>query len=522
MLGNTREEIESLRPLEDNGVLFSLATFLGYHKFDPRPYPALMAVLEREGVERPPPAIPPFLCPPPQQNSIAVLPFVNMSSDPEQEYFSDGISEEILNSLVKLKDLKVAGRTSSFAFKGKNADLRSIGDTLGVNHLLEGSVRKSRKQVRITAQLVQASDGFHLWSETYTRELDDIFAVQDEISQAIVEALKVTLSGDEQENLTRRSTDNVAAYNKYLQGRALWHQRGLPSLTAAIEALREAVRLDPGFSDAWAALADALILMPEYGAPEVHEYVALTREANLRAVEIDPDSAHALTTRAYMKFMHEYDYVGAREDFLRAIELEPTYPTAIQWYGEFLASQGDVEGALAQFRKAAELDPLAPIMWHVAGLVSAQNGQFEDALGYYRRVLEISPSFASTHGNLARTYARMGKYDLARQSLDRQQELTGQKKRVNPSYIDAMENPLLKAEVLEDMANHPEIFVDSAAFNAYTYMLLDEPELALESLQKGLEAGDAYATHAGWASVYDDLRDDPRFQAHLAKINMWP
>jgi len=522
MLGNTREEIEVLRPLEDNGVLFSLAAFLGYHKFDPRPYPALMAVLEREGVKRPPPAIPPFRCPPPQQTSIAVLPFVNMSSDPEQEYFSDGISEEILNSLVKLKDLKVAGRTSSFAFKGKDTDLRTIGDALGVNHILEGSVRKSGNQVRITAQLIQADDGFHLWSETYTRELNDIFAVQDEISQAIVEALEVTLSGAEQQNLTRRSTDNVAAYNKYLQGRALWHQRGLSGLTAAIESLREAVTLDPGFSDAWAALADALILMPEYGAPEVHAYVALARDANFRAVEIDPESAHALTTRAYMKFMHDYDYDGAREDFLRAIELEPTYPTAQQWYGEFLASQGDVEGALAQFRKAAEMDPLAPVMLHVAGMVSAHNDRFEEAFGYYRRVLEIAPNFVSTHGNLARTYARMGEYDLARKSFDRNLELDGLERVVKYTVIDAMENPLLKAEVLEDMASMPDIYVDGAIHNAYDYMLLGEPELALKSLQEGLEAGDPYATFAGWTSVYDDLRGDPRFQAHLAKINMWP
>lgn len=398
----------------------------------------------------------------------------------------------------------------------------SIGNALGVNHILEGSVRKSGNQVRITAQLIQADDGFHLWSETYTRELNDIFAVQDEISQAIVDALEITLSGAEQEELTRRSTNNTAAYNKYLQGRALWHQRGLASLTAAIDSLREAVTLDPGFSDAWAALADTLVLMPEYGAPEVREYLALARDANFRAVEIAPDSAHALTTRAYMKFMHDYDYAGAREDFLRAIELEPTYPTAQQWYGEFLASQGDVEGALAQFRKAAEMDPLAPVMWHVAGMVSSQNDRLEEALGYYRHVLEIAPNFASTHGTLARTYSRMGKYELARQSLDRSLELTGQESVVKYTVIDAMENPLLKAEVLEDMASKPDIYVDGALYNAYDYMLLGESELALESLQKGLEAGDPYATFAGWSSVYDDLRDDPEFQAHLAKINMWP
>jgi TolB-like protein len=522
MLGNTREEIESLRPLEDSGVLYSLASFLGYHKFDPRPYPALMAVLEREGVERPPPAIPPFRCPPPQQTSIAVLPFVNMSSDPEQEYFSDGISEEILNSLVKLEDLKVAGRTSSFSFKGKNSDLRSIASALDVNHILEGSVRKSGNQVRITAQLIKADDGFHMWSETYTRELDDIFAVQDEISQAIVESLEITLSGAEEETLTSRSTDNIEAYNKYLQGRALWHRRGLSALTAAIKPLREAVALDPGFADAWNALADALVLMPEYGSGETHEYVAMAREANSHAVELNPESAPALTTRAYIKFMHDYDYDGAREDFLRALEVQATYPTAQQWYGEFLVSQGDVDGAMAQFRKAAELDPLAPIMWHVSGFVTSLAGRTEESIPYYERALEISPNLESTHRNLSRVYAQLGKYDLARQFRDRNLELLGRKKTEAYDFIDAMENPQLKPEVLEFMANNPDIHFDGASYAAYDYMLLGEPELALQSLQKGLEEGDPYATFAGWVAIYDGLRDDPRFQAHLEKINMWP
>ena len=220
--------------------------------------------------------------------------------------------------------------------------------------------------------------------------------------------------------------------------------------------------------------------------------------------------------------MYEYDYDGAREDFLRAIELEPTYPTARQWYGEFLATQRDVEAALEQFRKGAELDPLAPVIWHVAGWTSAQNDRLEEAIGYYRRVLEISPNFETTHGNLARAYSRLGEYDLARQYFDRRLELSGQERSVRYTVIDAMENPLLKAEVLEDMASKPDIYADGALFNAYDYMLLGEMDLALESLQKGLENGDPYATAAGWASIYDALRDDPRFQAHLAKINMWP
>jgi TolB-like protein/two-component SAPR family response regulator len=523
MLGNRHEEAESLRTLENTGVPYSLATFLNYHKFDPTPFPSIMAILEREGIDRPPPAVPPFRCPPPEENSIAVLPFVNMSSDPEQEYFSDGISEEILNALVKLDDLKVAGRTSSFAFKDKQEDLRAIGDALGVSHILEGSVRKSGDQVRITAQLIQVADGFHLWSETYTRELNDIFAVQDEISQAIVEQLEVALSDQERQDLARRMTENTEAYTKYLQGRQLWHQRGGTGLQAATEALREAVEMDPQFAEAWAALADAYVLLPEYVEPDVQKFIPLARDAVNRALELRPNMAQALTTRAYIRAMHDYDWDNAERDYLKAIELEPTYPTAHQWYGEMLTVTRDYEGAMNSLRRASDLDPLAPVMWHVKGWIALNNEKPEEALGYYQRALEIFPGFETTWAVLPRVYMQLGDFDQARQSWRRFMELTGIQLENPYFFINAVEDPTRRPVVLEFMANATsEQWTNGAINKAYDYMLLDEPELAMDSMEEGLEYGDPFAVYANMIYLYDELRDNPRFQAHLAKMNLWP
>jgi TolB-like protein len=204
-----------------------------------------------------------------QKQSVAVLPFINMSDDPENEYFSDGISEELLNVLVRVEGLRVPSRTSSFTFKGSNKKVTEIGRDLKVDHILEGSVRKANDRIRVTAQLIDVKTDTHLWSETYTRRVDDIFAVQDEIAQAIVDALKITLTGADRKTLTRRSTNNVEAYNKYLLGRHMWNQRSPESLLASTKPLREAVELDSEYDQAWAALADAYALIPEYGSGSI-------------------------------------------------------------------------------------------------------------------------------------------------------------------------------------------------------------------------------------------------------------
>ena len=230
LLGREREASEVLQPYTDSGVPYQIASLLDYEQFDPTPFPAVMAVLEREGINRPPPVEIPFKCPPPEQVSIAVLPFVNMSADAENEFFSDGISEEILNVLARIPDLKVAARTSAFAYKGSNSSISHIADELGVNHILEGSVRKSGNQVRVTAQLIKADDGFHLWSENYDRELTNIFVIQDEIAGSIADALKVSLELESGTAGNLTGTRSIEAYEHYLKGMSLWHLRTVASL----------------------------------------------------------------------------------------------------------------------------------------------------------------------------------------------------------------------------------------------------------------------------------------------------
>ena len=350
----------------------------------------------------------------PNEKSVAVLPFINMSDDAQNEYFSDGISEELLNVLVRVKGLRVPSRTSSFTFKGSTKKLAEIGAELQVDHILEGSVRKSGDRIRVTAQLIEVSTDTHLWSETYTRQLDDIFAMQDEIALAIVSALKVTLTGEDQPSIHIRATASVDAYNKYLLGRHLWNQRSPESLLAATKPLNDAVAMDANYGQAWAALADAYVLIPEYGAGSVDQYIPLAHEAIERALAINPESARALTTSAYVKFIYDYDFEGAHADIEKAIRIDPGYATAHQWYGELLAVEGQFDAALDQLRLARIADPLAVIMPHVMGWILSFSNRTDEAYAYYEQALEIDPHFSPTIGNLMTLNMVTGRYDQAR------------------------------------------------------------------------------------------------------------
>jgi TolB-like protein len=242
-----------------------------------------------------------------------------MSDDEANEYFSDGISEELLNVLAHIKSLRVPSRTSSFTFKNSDKKLSEIGRELGVDHILEGSVRRADDRIRVTAQLIDVKTDTHLWSETYTRQLDDIFEVQDEIARAIVDALQIALSGADRQSLTTHSTSNIQAYNKYLLGRYLWNQRGGhrsgESLLSAVDAFREAVVMDPEYDQAWAALADTYVVIPEYSVGTVEEFIPLAREATNKALSINPDSAKALTVSGYINAVYDFDWTAANSNF---------------------------------------------------------------------------------------------------------------------------------------------------------------------------------------------------------------
>jgi len=291
------------------------------------------------------------------EKSIAVLPFVDMSPDGDQAYFADGISEEILNVLVKTHSLKVAGRTSSFQFRGRNEDLRTIGDQLGVEHILEGSIRKANNRVRITAQLVKASDGFHLWSETYDRELTDIFAIQDEIARAITDAMAIELELEEgQQSLASVSTGNMEAYDRYLEAKGLIARR--LDFPRAISLLNEAIELDPDFAAGWAANAQAHTLSIYYRTVDRVEFKNIAESMAKRALEIDPDlsTAHSVLGDVYRD---RHEWAKGRESYLRALALNPDDAEANEQYAQMLWRISYFDEALKYSSRAIDLDPLS-------------------------------------------------------------------------------------------------------------------------------------------------------------------
>jgi TolB-like protein/Tfp pilus assembly protein PilF len=291
--------------------------------------------------------------------SIAVLPFLSLSADPENEIFADGMCEEIISSLAQIKNLHVTARTSSFSFKGKHVDLRVIGEQLNVRTVLEGSVRKSGNRVRITAQLVSAADGYHLWSETYDREMKDVFAIQEEIAKSIAKRLEVTLDS-EQQPLFRAGTDNLEAFKFYMQGRSLFFQRGV-RLFAAVERFKKAVASDPNYAIAWAGLADSYNSIGFYGLVKPEECLPQAKKAALRAIALDALLSEAHSPLAVSLLQYEWDRSGAEREFLRALELKPQNSLARSWYGLFYLqwAVGRFEEGLAQLEQAVQIDPLS-------------------------------------------------------------------------------------------------------------------------------------------------------------------
>jgi serine/threonine protein kinase len=324
--------------------------------------------------------------------SIAVLPFANMSGDPENEYFSDGISEEIINAMAQLPGLRVAARTSSFSFKGKGADLRSIGDQLGVATVLEGSVRRAGGRIRITAQLIKVTDGYHLWSERYDRELTDVFAIQDEIASAIAEKLKVTLKVGGENPLVRPPTANIEAYDLSLKGRAMVRARG-PAMLMAVDLFEQALRIDPDSAPVHAELAEALLLASLYGLVTPTAVRERARQAAARALQLDATLVSAQVAEALYALLAELDRARAAEAFGRAIELDPADGDALSLQAIFdlCYARGEFAGAEAMLQRALAADPLNATIRGQMALVLAFAHRTAESAAHSRRGIELDP-----------------------------------------------------------------------------------------------------------------------------------
>jgi TolB-like protein/Tfp pilus assembly protein PilF/predicted Ser/Thr protein kinase len=358
--------------------------------------------------------------------SIAVLAFTDMSAAKDQDWFCDGIAEEILNALTPLKGLRVAARTSAFSFKGKNDDLRSIGEKLNVTTVLEGSVRRAGDRVRITAQLSDVQNGFQLWSERYDRELRDIFDVQDEIAKAIAERLRVTLAGGKDHRLVEQATTNIEAYQLYLKGRALLDRRGA-SVPAALDLLRKAVELDPGYSLAWAGLADTFTVLAYSGAVRGSELKAQAMVAATRSIELDPTSAAGHNALACATLLYENNRAKAKHEFERALELSPSYVLARSWYAlhYFQWARGEFEQGIAEARRALDIDPLSAYVAMILALCLCTAGRLDEAIEMARRAVQQDSESFVARWALGVSLGTAGRFEEAVSTLEASAEMSG-------------------------------------------------------------------------------------------------
>jgi adenylate cyclase len=423
-------------------------------------------------------------------HSLAVLPFTDLSAERDQEYFADGVAEEILNALAKLGELHVAARTSSFAFRGTSVDAREIGRRLGVDALLDGSIRKAGKRVRITVQLIDSRQGYHVWSERFDREIDDIFAVQDEIAQSVIQALGLSPTQREARSLRRRSTTNVEAYEFYLRGRKLFQKWTRQNIALAREMFERATEIDPGFAGAWAGLATAHVHL--HGCDN-EPHLEKARQASARALQLDPSSAEAHVA-AGQGFSMEQRYSEAAIEFERAIELDPTLFDARYYYGRACFKSGELEKSLHLFEQAQSLRPEDYESVYLIGLVLTQLGRpnqardaQKDALERVTKYIDLNPDEARPYVLAGGALARLGQRERAKECIDRAQSLA------------------------------PDD--DAILYNAGCALaILGEHEDALDALEKAIDAGLAGGDWVPQDPDWDSLREQSRFKELVARL----
>jgi serine/threonine-protein kinase len=456
-----------------------------------------------------------------QQPSIAVLPFVNMSGDKEQEYFSDGLAEEIINALAQIPGLKVTARTSAFAFKGKQEDIRKIAELLGVINVLEGSVRKAGNRIRVTAQLISAADGNHIWSERFDRDMTDVFAIQDEISLAITEKLRVRLTGDRPR--AKRHTGNMEAYNLYLKGRYQLAKFTAESMAKSKEYLEQAIAMDPNYSLAWHGLAMYYWYLGYLGFMPPKETNEQCSYAASKAVELDEMLAEVHSLRA-MLLANNFDWNGAEREFRRALELDPESADVWANYSQFyLAPMQRLDEAVAAAQKALELDPLSPHRQWQLGHRYHYLRQYHRSIEQFGKVLELDPQQYWAYAFISLDHIHTGSFEEGVRSAETAAQLMRQNSVVLAvlSYAYARAGQIGQAKkLLEELQQLAQTrYVQPIAF-IVIYTGLGEIDKALDWLEKALHECDIMAVAITAEPTFDPLRSHPRCHALLRKMNL--
>ncbi|HEX7425019.1 MAG TPA: protein kinase [Terriglobales bacterium] len=458
-----------------------------------------------------------------KHQSIVVLPFTNMSSDPENEFFADGITEEIINALAQIEDLRVVARTSAFSFKGKHVDLRTVGECLNVTTVLEGSVRKSGNRLRIMAQLINVADGYHLWSERYDRELQDIFEVQDEIAKTIGDRLKVTFGAGRQKPLVRTGTKNLEAYQLYLKGRFHWNKRTPDGFQKAIEYFREAIEKDPAYALAYAGLADTYNLASFLSVFPPGEVMPKAKAAAAKALETDDGLAEAHVSLGYASFTYDWDWTAAGRHFQQALAVNFSYVSNHAFYPLYLSSLGRFEEAVAVAKRALDLDPASPAVSHVLAVQLYLARQFDQAIQQCHKTLEMDPNYAVAYAVLGQAYASRGLYREALPDLDKFSALSrgGAASLALLGYAHARLGDRNEAlRMLEELSALAKRSFVTAFFFAQVYAGLEDKDQAFTWLEKACEERFNRLAYVKVEALWDPLRSDPRFAELLRRVGI--
>jgi eukaryotic-like serine/threonine-protein kinase len=457
-------------------------------------------------------AIPQKAAPPAKlaKHSIAVLPFEDLSPTKDHEYLCDGIAETLINSLHNIKGLWVPARASSFSFKGKNLGIGEIGRQLKVDNLLEASVQVIGNRLRITPKIINVSDGSQVWSSQYDRQMEDVFAIQDEISREIVKALKITLLGEKETPFLKSYTADSEAYQAYLKGRFYWNKRTAEGMTKSIEYFEQAIDKDPSYALAYVGMADSYITLAEWEHLAIKEALPKAKEAALKALEIDDSLGEAHCSLAAIKENFEWAWKEAEKEYQRAVELSPGYATAHQWYGEFLYHMGRFDEGLKELRLAQELDPLSLIINATIAEFFYMARDFDKGVEQSKKTIDMDPSFPPGHWNLCFNYWGKRMYEEALLEAQKIGDPVG----IAVSY--AMMNRQAEARHwLADMLKHPQA---RAADIALIYIYLGENEVGWKWFGKAYDERSRYLVFLKVEPIYDNIRSDPRFQALLRKV----
>jgi TolB-like protein/Tfp pilus assembly protein PilF len=447
--------------------------------------------------------------------SIAVLPFTDMSEKKDQEFFGDGMAEEIIDLLARVPDLRVPARTSSFYFKGKQTKVTDIARELGVMNVLEGSIRRSGNRIRVTAQLVRADTGYHLWSETYDRPLDDIFKVQDDIANAVVQALQITLMGGP---LTRQKggTQNLEAYQLYLRALSSMRQNTVPSITAARDDFDLAIKLDPDFGLAWAELSRETLLLTNNGVFSPQEGYERARQQAQHALLLSPDVSEAHSTLANVYRNYDWDWAASAAEVRLALSSDPANPTALMRAGQLAYTLGRWDDAERQLRSALVRDPLNTLVIVSLGIAQYSAGRFADADATYRRLLELAPDFLLARSLLGKTLLAEGKPEAALAMLQQDDEFARQG--YLPIVLQAAGRQEESDEALKVLITK---FADTKAYYvAMTYAYRGDRDLAFQWLERAYEQRDQAFREFVGERLFRTLEDDSRYKAFLKKMNL--